>query len=164
MLFYRSAVPATSISVSATRIISLLALIAYPVGAWLLHGSESGLQSLLGYSMVLTALICAASLIKCSLQRIVVEVPSKLDEFELGLRNRAMNVSYETFTGIMLLGIVYGALAIDHAIWIPATYEDFNGLFWGVFLYAAVIPVAVLSWLVDDSIGCRQIYGEDTKI
>lgn len=151
MLFYRSGVSASPVSVSATRIISLTTLFAYPAGALVLRSSGTGLQSILGYGLILVSFVCVASLIKSSLQRIVAEVPSKLDEFELGLRSRAMNLSYATFTAITLLGVVYAAIASDHGAWVPATYEDFNGLFWGVFLYAVVIPVTVLSWLVDPS-------------
>ena len=126
------------------------------MGALVLRSSGTGLQSILGYSLILTALICVASLIKSALQRIVAEVPSELDEFELGLRSRAMNLAYATFTAFTLLGVVYAAIASDHGVWVPATYEDFNGLFWGVFLYAVILPVAVLSWLVDPSFETEQ--------
>lgn len=151
MLFYRSGAPASPISVSSARIISLATLVAYPLGALVLRSSGTASQSLLGYVLILAALIFVAFLIKSSLQRIVAEVPSKLDEFELGLRSRAMNLSYAIFTAITLLGIVYAAIASNHGVWVPTTYEDFNGLFWGVFLYAVIIPVAVLSWIVDPS-------------
>jgi len=85
------------------------------------------------------------------LQRIVAEVPSLLDEYELQLRSRAMNLAYGGFIGLGLLGVVCSATATDHGGWIPHTCEEFNGLIWGVCLYAIVIPVAALSWLVDTS-------------
>ncbi len=49
------------------------------------------------------------------------------------------------------LGVGYSAIATDHGSWVPHSYKKFNGLFWGIFLYAVVIPVITLSWLVDAS-------------
>lgn len=151
MLYYRSKDAASPISISSARFFSLASLVAYPVGAFVLHQSRSLPQSIAGYGLVLASLICVAFLIKSSLQRIVAEVPAMLDEYELQLRSRAMNLSYAGFTALALLGVIYSAIASDHGAWVPVTYEEFNGLFWGVFLYAVVIPVAVLSWLVDSS-------------
>ena len=76
--------------------------------------------------------------------------------YELQLRSRAMNQSYGGFTALTLLGVIYAAVAVDHGGWVPVTYEQFNGLFWGVFLYASVMPVACLSWLVDASFEAGQ--------
>ena len=151
MLYYRSKDEASPISVITARIFSLASLVTYTVGALVLHQSISLPQSLAGYGLILAALICVAFLMRSSLRRIVGEVPTLLDEYELQLRSRAMNLSYAGFTGLSLLGVIYSAIASDHGAWVPVTYEEFNGLFWGVFLYAAVIPVAVLSWLVDSS-------------
>jgi hypothetical protein len=50
---------------------------------------------------------------------------------------------------LALLLVVYAAIASDNGLWVPATYEAFNGLFWGVFLYASVLPTALLSWMVE---------------
>lgn len=152
MLFYRSNAGASDLSLAAARGLSLSALIAYPAGALILDLSDKSLSaSLAGYALILSAFICAALLMKSSLQRIVAEQPSKLDEYELQLRSRAMNLSYGGFTALALIAIVYAAIASDHGGWIPVSYEQFNGLFWGVFLYAVVVPVAVLSWVVDES-------------
>lgn len=113
--------------------------------------SKSLLASLSGYALILSALICAAVLVKSSLQRIVAEQPSKLDEYELQLRSQAMNFSYGGFTALALGAVIYAAIASDRGGWVPVSYDQFSGLFWGVFLYAVVIPVAVLSWIVDGS-------------
>lgn len=104
-----------------------------------------------GYALILSALICAAALVQSSLQRIVAEQPSKLDEYELQLRSRAMNLSYVGFTAFALMAVIYAAIASDLGGWVPTNYDQFNGLFWGVFLYAVVMPVAVLSWMVDQT-------------
>ena len=114
MLFYRTSAAAGLISVDATRIFSAAALVAYPIGAIIIRSSSGGWMGLSGYGLILGAFICLAFLIKSSLQRIVAEVPSELDEFELSLRSRAMNLSYATFTALTLLGVVYAAIASDH--------------------------------------------------
>lgn len=152
MLFYRSNAGASKLSVGSARALSLFPLAAYPAGALILDLSNESLSSSLGgYGLILSALICTAALVKSSLQRIVAEQPSKLDEYELQLRSRAMNLSYGGFTALALVAVVYAAIASDHGGWIPVNYDQFNGLFWGVFLYAVVMPVAVLSWMVDES-------------
>jgi hypothetical protein len=86
-----------------------------------------------------------------SIQRIVGEEVKALDEFELRLRGRAMGLAYAIFTGLALVSVLYSAIAADKGFWFPSTYDEFNGVFWGVFLYAAVLPAAILSWLVDQS-------------
>lgn len=157
MLFFRSNAGASKLPVGAARAISLCALLAYPAGAFILDASNNSLAgSLAGYALILSALVCTAALVKSSLQRIVAEQPSKLDEYELQLRSRAMNLSYNGFTALALIAVAYTGIASDHGGWVPVRYEEFNGLFWGVFLYAVVIPVAVLSWMVDCSFEASQ--------
>ncbi len=152
MIFYRSNASASKLPVGAARALSLFALAAYPAGALMLDFSDKSLPaSMGGYALILSALICVAVLVKSSLQRIVAEQPSKIDEYELQLRSRAMNLSYGGFTALALVAIIYAAIASDHGGWVPTNYDQFNGLFWGVFLYAVVMPVAVLSWMVDES-------------
>jgi hypothetical protein len=31
-------------------------------------------------------------------------------------------------------------------LWLPHGYEQFNFIIWGVFLYAVILPAAVLAW------------------
>jgi hypothetical protein len=107
----------------------------------------------MGYSLILLALVAYAPLIGTSLQRIVGEETKLLDEYELRLRGRALSASYATFSAVALLLVLYAAIATDKGLWMPSSYEAFNGLFWGVFLYASVIPTAVLSWMVDPTFG-----------
>ena len=105
----------------------------------------------MGYSLILLALMAYVPLIGTSLQRIVGEETKLLDEYELRLHGRALSLSYATFTGLALLAILYAAIASDKGGWFPDSYEDFNGVFWGVFLYASVLPTAILSWIVEPS-------------
>jgi hypothetical protein len=108
---------------------------------------------LVGYGLILLALVTYAPLIGTSLQRIVGEGTKLLDEYELRLRGRALSASYAIFSGLALLLVIYAAMASDNGLWVPSTYEAFNGFFWGVFLYASVLPTAVLSWMVEPSFG-----------
>ncbi|WP_353227640.1 hypothetical protein [Novosphingobium sp.] len=157
MLFYRMRAPAPQISINAVRGCSMLALAAYPVGALIINfANHAPLPVAIGYGLILVSLACVVPLVSSSLQRIVAESPASLDEYELQLRSRAMNQSYGGFTVLTLAGVIYAAVAVDHGGWVPVTYEQFNGLFWGVFLYASVMPVACLSWLVDASFEAGQ--------
>jgi hypothetical protein len=106
-----------------------------------------------GYSLILLALVAYAPLIGTSLQRIVGEETKLLDEYELRLRGRALSASYAAFSVLALLLVIYAAIASDKGLWVPTSYDAFNGLFWGVFLYASVMPTAVLSWMVDPTCG-----------
>jgi hypothetical protein len=97
--------------------------------------------------------VAYAPLIGTSLQRIVGEETKRLDEYELRLRGRALSASYAALSIVALVLVIYAAIASDKGFWVPSGYDAFNGLFWGVFLYASVIPTAVLSWMVDPTFG-----------
>ena len=145
-------------SVAMVRILSATCLIAYPFGALVLAlGSNSLATVISGYGLILLALISYAPLISTTLQRIVGENAKLLDEYELRLRGRALSVASNTFSGLTLLLVMYAAIATDKGFWVPTTYEAFNGLFWGVFLYSAVLPIAVLSWMVEPDFGAEQL-------
>lgn len=150
MIYYRTQKPGRDVSIATIRIATAASMIAYPAGAlWLARGPDSLMTSLTGYGLILLALFAYMPLAGSSLQRIVAEDPKLLDEFELRLRGRVMSASYATFTGLILLLVIYAAIASDKNFWLPATYEQFNGLFWGMFLYASVLPTALLSWMVE---------------
>jgi hypothetical protein len=136
------------------RVCTAASLIAYPCGALLLAlGPDTLATKLVGYSLILLALVAYAPLIGTSLQRIVGEETKLLDEYELRLRGRALGSSYAALSAIVLLLVIYAAIGTDKGLWVPSTYEAFNGLFWGVFLYASVLPTAMLSWMVEPSFG-----------
>lgn len=132
------------------RAVSGLALAAYPAGALTLRFAPDTLaSSAIGFGLVLVALVMAALLSGSAIQRIASEEPSRLDEFELALRRRALSFSYACFTALVLLAILYAGIASDTGGWLPSTFDEFNGLFWGVFLYATVLPSAFLAWTID---------------
>jgi hypothetical protein len=132
MLYMRSQQAHRDRSVATVRICTATSLMAYPCGALLLAlGPETLATKLSGYGMILVAMIAYAPLIGTSLQRVVGEDAKVLDEYQLRLRSRALSASYMTFTALALLLVVYAAIASDNGLWVPATYEAFNGLFWG---------------------------------
>lgn len=83
------------------------------------------------------------------LQRIVAEQSEQLDEMEMQLRHRALSWSYSVLSGGVLLLVIYGAIAADFGGWVPTTYDEWNGLFWGLFLYVTLLPTARLAWTMD---------------
>lgn len=156
MIFYRSNDGTRDLSVRIVRTCSAVSLIAYPAGALLLAlGPETVSASVVGYGLIVLALFTFVPLVGSSLQRIVAEEVKALDEFELRLRGRALGLAYAAFTALALVCVMYAAVASDKGGWFPDSYEEFNGIFWGIFLYASVLPTAILSWIVDAS-----FYGE----
>jgi hypothetical protein len=154
MIYMRATNGPRERSVVMVRICTAASLIAYPFGVLILAlGPDSLATKLVGYSLILLALVAYAPLIGTSLQRIVGEETKLLDEYELRLRGRALSASYAALSAVALLLVIYAAIASDTGLWVPSSYDAFNGLFWGVFLYASVIPTAVLSWMVDPTFG-----------
>lgn len=150
MLFYRSQRGSRDLSVATVRIVSATSLVAYPAGALLLAlGPDQLGTSLAGYGLILLALAAYVPLIGSSVQRIVAEETKRLDEYELRLRGRALSASYSAFAALSLLLVVYAAIASDKGLWFPDSYDEYNGVFWGLFLYACVLPTALLSWTVE---------------
>jgi hypothetical protein len=154
MIYMRATDGPQDRSVGMIRVCTAASLIAYPCGALLLAlGPDTIATKLVGYSLILLALVAYAPLIGTSLQRIVGEETKLLDEYELRLRGRALSASYAVISVLALLLVIYAAIASDKGFWVPSSYNAFNGLFWGVFLYASVLPTAVLSWMVEPSFG-----------
>lgn len=152
MLFYRSNRGTRDLPLQMVRTCSAVSLLSYPTGALTLAlGPDGPGTSILGYGLILLAVISFAPLTGSSIQRIVGEEVRLLDEFELRLRGRAMGLAHASFTALAMLGVMYAAIAGDTGGWLPESYEDFNGVFWGIFLYASVLPTAILSWIVDAS-------------
>ena len=151
MLYYRSRTGGRDISRATARTISAASLLLYPAGALIVNFSHSPAGSVGGYALVLASLVCVATLMASSIQRIVGEQVDRLDEYELKLRSRAVGSAYACLAALALLAIIYCALASDRGGWVPSTYGEFNGLFWGTFLYASMLPSLFLAWQIDAS-------------
>ena len=150
MIFLTSSKGGTDRSVRFIRIISSAALVTYPAGALTLAlGRDSLTNSVVGYGLILASLICVGLLSGSSAQRIVAEEAKQLDEFELQLRYRAMGTAYTVLSVLALLSVIYAAIATDKGGWVLTSYDEYNGLFWGVFLYTSTLPTACLAWRLD---------------
>lgn len=156
MLFYSSEASRNGnrSSLATVRILTAVALSGYPAGALILALGPDGRGGLMafelaGLALILVSLAAAAPVVGSSFQRIVGEQPAKLDEYELHWRHRATSAAYAIFTALALVAVIYCAIAADKGWWLPRTYDAFNGLFWGVFLYASLLPTACLTWSRD---------------
>lgn len=149
MIFYRSDSGGRDLGLGAMRGLTLGSLIAYPVGALTVSWGDGAATAIAGYGLVLVSLICVMAVTGTSLQRIVGEQPDRLDEYELKLRARAMSGAYAGLSTLVLTGVIYFAIGTDKGLWVPDSYEEFNGLFWGAFLYTTMLPSALLAWQVD---------------
>lgn len=152
MIYYKSAKAPTApdMPIHRVRQLTLLSLLAYPAGAIMMVIGEAGtagtVLDLTGLALILAAIIAAVPVMGSHVQRIIADDPRTLDEFEMGLRQRALGHAYAIFTGLALAAIFYCGLASDFGWWLPSGYDAFNALFWGVFLNAVLLPAALLSW------------------
>lgn len=79
------------------------------------------------------------------------DIDSRLDERQLALRNAAYLDAYRIASGIVLLGVIWIALGLDLGIWwVPSTYNEWNLIFWGLFIYLTTLPSAFLVWREPD--------------
>lgn len=153
MIFYRSLNnPAGSLrSLRSVRQIALFTLAAYPAGGLLrVFGPDHVAVQIGGLLLILASLIGLAMLAGTRINRITGEQLPQLDEYERNLRAGAMETAFQLFAGLVLLGIIYAAVGSDFGWWIPSGYDQWSGLFWVVFLYASVLPTAVLAFRLRD--------------
>lgn len=155
MIFYRSATSrAGSPSVSTLRGLTSVSLAAYPAGAAVMAAGDGGSGTfpfdIAGLGLIALALVAAAPVMGSRLQRIVGETAKDLDEMELHLRHKALSWGYYAFTALVLLAVLYAGFASDAGWWVPRGFDAWNGLFWGAFLYASMLPTAFLAWTVKD--------------
>lgn len=149
MIFYRSLNnPAgTSRSLAAIRRLVMIALAAYPAGALLrVLGPADKLTDIGGFALILVSLAAAGALVGSRLNRLTGEEVGQLDEYERNLRGSALETAFQLFAALTLAGVIYLAVASDADWWVPKGYEQRNGVFWGVFLYASLLPTAVLAF------------------
>lgn len=120
---------------------------AYAAGALLREfGPDRWPVQLAGLLLCLLSIIGLAQLAGSRLNRVVGEVPGRLDEYERTLRAEAMETAYALFAVLVLAGIIYNALGHSFGWWVPTSHDQWNGIFWGYFLTASVLPSAVLAF------------------
>lgn len=79
------------------------------------------------------------------------DIDGRLDERQLAVRNAAYLDAYRIASGIVLLGVIWIALGLDLGLWwVPSTYDEWNIIFWGLFIYLMTLPSAFLAWREPD--------------
>ena len=130
------------------------ALAAYPVGCLMLLFAAEGLNALAlgGLALIVLAAFATFPVFSSRLYKIVGDGTLKLDEFETQLRLKSISTAYHILMAIVLIAIIYLAIAADkETLWLPTTYDHYNAIFWGATLYAMLIPAAVLTWRLGDA-------------
>jgi len=157
VIFYRSPASegsAAGPSLQTLRVLTTVALAAYPAGALIRTFAPQGagwqmFSLIAGFGLIVLALAAATPVMGSRLQRIVAEEGGRLDEMEMQLRHKALTWSYGVLSGAFLLIILYLGIASDAGLWRPSGYDEYNGLFWGAFLYVTLLPTARLAWTMD---------------
>ncbi|HIG23743.1 MAG TPA: hypothetical protein EYG02_03530 [Henriciella marina] len=157
MIYFRSSkdgLPGRAMSQTLTRILATLPLIAYPAGCILmLNANDRVAIEIAGFALILVALIGFAMIAPSWIQRITGEEKVKLDEFEMDVRRRAYSAAYHGFTALALIFVVYLGIVSDAQaklgwLWTPTTFDHWNAIFWGAFLYATLLPTVWIAWTV----------------
>jgi cytochrome bd-type quinol oxidase subunit 1 len=140
----------TGLSIRTTRILATVALAGAPaavviraLGPGTTDGSPHEIASL---TVMMISLLTGASIFGSRLHRIAGEKPKRLDEMELQLRHNALATSYSALTMIVMLGAIYAQIAGMAELWLPRNRSDWNPIFVCLFLYALLLPTAVLAW------------------
>jgi hypothetical protein len=130
--------------------------VLYPLGCILQLASTPetfGIAGdIVGLLMIAAALALFAVLAGSSLQRQSQEPETVLDERELAERNRAAFGAHSIFSGLVLLGIIYLMIGRDLIanqklmVWLPATGEHWNAIFWGLLIASLTLQGALLAW------------------
>lgn len=131
----------------------------YPLGCfarlWPGEDRAAVIADIAGLLMIAAAFVLFLVLAGSSLQRQAQEPDTQLDERELAQRNRAAFHAHSTFSGIVVLGIIYMSLSQDMInndklhLWAPTTGEHWNAIFWGAFILSLTLPAAFLAWSRD---------------
>lgn len=146
-------------SLSTMRLVTSIVLLAYPVGTLMMVLMPDAnpapgpvIAEIIGFALMLVSLAAFAVVAPSQFQRITGEKTSQLDEREIDLRRRAYTFSFQVFTGLVLVAIMYMGLASDllasrgMSLWTPDSFDHWNAIFWGAAIYAFVLPTAYLSW------------------
>ncbi|MFN4224838.1 MAG: hypothetical protein ACK4HR_00875 [Hyphomonas sp.] len=143
-------------STATVRSLIIGLYVLYPLGCilQLVPDAWGGgrIMSVVGLLLLAVAFLLFAILAGSSLQRQTQEPESVLDERESAERNRATFLAYSTFSGVVLLGVIYIMLTTDLAeagklnLWRPSKGEHWNAIFWGLILMSFTLPGAILAF------------------
>lgn len=131
----------------------VLLFASYPIATWLLHQTIGDHTFYALAHILVTIAVLSFSIFRVGRagRRIADDVDTRLDERQLALRNAAYVDAYRVVSGLSALGVLWIALGIDQGWWwVPTTYNEWNGIFWGLFILTTSLPAAFLSWREPD--------------
>ena len=141
-------------SQAARRRDVILLFSSYPLGTWALHQALGESTWLVAAHLTLTVAVFAALAVGRVLRagrRIADDADTRLDERQLALRNAAYLDAYRVVSASAVLGTIWIAIGVDKGLWwIPRTYNEWNYVFWGLFILTTSLPAALLSWREPD--------------
>jgi Ni/Fe-hydrogenase subunit HybB-like protein len=163
MIFYRSPTgTARELSIRTVRIACTTTLLFYPSGAALRQfGPDALWAELLGLFLIVVAFGCALLLAGSSIQRIVAEEESQLDEYELKLRYKSISTAYGLLAALALVLTFGGEILADVRGPAILTGDVFGGFFWLIFLYAMILPTTILAWRLEPDDGRDEVEDDE---
>lgn len=126
----------------------------YPVGTFVLHRVFADGTWYLTAHVVFTVLVLsflAVRRVARAGRLIADDTDERLDERQLAVRNAAYLDAYRIVSATVLLGTIWVAIGVDKGFWwIPRSYNEWNDIFWGLFILTLHLPAAFLSWREPD--------------
>jgi hypothetical protein len=59
---------------------------------------------------------------------------------------------------VVILGVIWIAIGTDKGYWwIPTTYNEWNAILWGLFIYTTTLPSAFLAWREPDRLDEQEL-------
>jgi hypothetical protein len=147
--------PAGALPSQAVRRRDVILLFAsYPLGTAMLH-ALLGDSTWYGLSHIVLTVTILATLaifrVGRADRRIADDIDARLDERQIAQRNAAYLAAYRVVSGVAVLGCIWIALGTDKGWWwIPDSYNEWNDIFWGLFILTTSLPAAILSWREPD--------------
>jgi len=133
----------------------ILLFSTYPLGVIALHQLLGDSVWYLATHIVFTVLaitFLAVRRVARAGRLIADDADSRLDERQLAVRNAAYLDAYRIVSATVLLGTIWVAIGVDKGLWwIPRTYNEWNDIFWGLFILTLNLPAAFLSWREPDA-------------
>lgn len=126
---------------------------AYPMGTWVLHQLLAESTWYLSAHVVFTVFVLTFAIRRVARagRLIADDADARLDERQLAVRNAAYLDAYRIVSAGVLLGTVWIAIGVDKSLWwIPTSYNEWNDVFWGLFIVTLNLPAALLSWREPD--------------
>ena len=132
----------------------VLLFASYPLGTWVLHQSLGESRWYVAAHLVLLGLVVGllsfGRVIRAG-RMIADDTDAALDERQLALRNAAYLDAYRIVSATAVLGVIWVAIGVDKGLWwTPRTYNEWNDVFWGLFILTTSLPAAFLSWREPD--------------